>query len=155
MPGCSILKLELFCLSQLYALGTDVSGDIVASQGNDNEVTQDIGIIHGNGCCIGSNIYQSTSGALLVSVKQAVCQAYGRDKQIGNLKAGILYTAFYILAHAVTGNDIDETGFYLLALHTYRILDIPVAYPVFLRYYVMYLSLGIDNAIVYFLKLVN
>ena len=52
--GSGIFEFHLFRRLVLHLQGCEVFSDVVTAQGNDSQVTEDVAVVNGNGCRLGS-----------------------------------------------------------------------------------------------------
>ena len=108
--GRGVVDLHLLGVLLLHLQRCDVLGDVVASQGNDGEVAQNLLVEHGHCCGVGSQVDQYASAALLGLGEHAVGQSQGRQVHLCDGDACVVEAFVDVAVESLAPKDIDEVA---------------------------------------------
>ena len=139
----SILQLHLFGVGLLHLQRGDILGDIIATKRDDSQMAQDILAIYRHGSCIGTQINQCASRALLSLGEDTIGEGYGRDIHLSNINIDSLEALVEILIECISLKDIQEIALDMRTLNSYGVCLILRVNLVFLLGNIKNLLVGI------------
>ena len=160
VEGITVLQFQLLGIFLFHLQGSDVVGNVVSTQRQYAEVSQDIVLIDQHGGGVGTEVHQCAARTHLVFGQHGFGQRSGSHEQVvGNFHFGLLETVFEVLLQRGTRHDVEELPGDVSSGNSYGLHMQRVVYLVFLRGYIQhthvyqgYITVLVANLVYQFLR---
>ena len=153
--GRGVFQFHLLGLALLHLQAGDVVGDVVAAQGYDGQVAQDVLGIDRDGSSVGTDVDQCAARTLFSLGEHAVGQRQGSEVELGHADACILEALVQLLEESLALEYVQVVTLQLCTLYAHGVeLQLRVD-AVFLDGSVEYFLVGVNLAAVGVLQFVD
>ena len=116
-----IFELHLFGIGLFHLQRGDVFGDVVTTQRDNGQVTENVFVVNGDRSALCSEVNQHATGPLFGLAQHAICQHHRGKIHLGDGYTGLIETFVEVAIEGFMPQNVEEIAFQTVALYADRV----------------------------------